>query len=69
MSPARRVAKSIQRAKANARQAAYKARQRVVRIDDLAVTCYCEAEIVHVPRAVILEGRTETCGREGCEAA
>ena len=40
------------------------------RTRDVAVTCWCEKTVVHVPWSVIDEGRTESCGAwfcyEGC---
>lgn len=39
----------------------------VHRIDDLCVTCWCEASIVHVTPAALKAGQTATCGRRGCQ--
>lgn len=35
---------------------------------DLWVTCWCETEIVAVPAADVLAGRTASCGRNGCSS-
>lgn len=34
----------------------------------LAVFCWCETKIVHVPARDVIEGRTGTCGRRNCHA-
>jgi hypothetical protein len=41
----------------------------VIRLDDVAITCWCEAEVLHLPRSYVLEGRTDTCGRPDCHEA
>lgn len=33
----------------------------------MAVLCWCEAEIVHVPAVEVRVCRTLSCGRNGCE--
>lgn len=42
--------------------------QRVVEIDSLPVECWCQTDIVLVSRTDVLAGRTNPCGRRGCEA-
>lgn len=32
----------------------------------LAVTCWCEAVVLHVPSVEIAAGRTASCGRPNC---
>lgn len=34
----------------------------------IAVTCWCEANIVMVDRRAVIAGRTHSCGRRGCAA-
>lgn len=38
----------------------------VVTITDLAVTCWCEATVVHVPAETVKAGQTASCGRREC---
>lgn len=32
----------------------------------LAVLCWCERRIIHVPKQWVLDGKTGSCGRRGC---
>lgn len=32
----------------------------------LAVTCWCESQVLLIPRSWVLEGQTDTCGQPGC---
>lgn len=34
--------------------------------DETAVACWCETSVLAIPTAVFHEGRTLSCGREGC---
>jgi hypothetical protein len=38
-----------------------------LRRGDLSVLCWCESAIVVVPADEVREGRTRSCGAEGCE--
>lgn len=38
----------------------------LVSFNDLAVNCWCEATIVHVPPAELKAGRTRSCGLRHC---
>jgi hypothetical protein len=40
---------------------------RVIGIDDLAAYCYCQAQVVWVPKAVIRQGETGSCGAPRCQ--
>lgn len=39
----------------------------VYAIDELAVTCWCESHVVHVPRRLVLAGQTISCGLPACK--
>jgi hypothetical protein len=32
----------------------------------LAVLCWCERAVVHVPKQWVLDGKTDSCGRRDC---
>lgn len=34
--------------------------------DDLLVTCWCEGEMLFVPRVAVRSGLTGSCGSDGC---
>lgn len=40
--------------------------RKVFSIDELLVACWCESELHHVPRALILAGQTVSCGARQC---
>jgi hypothetical protein len=35
---------------------------------ELAITCWCDTTVVHVPARWVTEGRTRSCGRKDCHA-
>lgn len=64
----RRAQTDYNRQRRAARRSPHSWHRRPVRSDELAVLCWCQLEIVSVPRTEVLACRTASCGMPNCKA-